>query len=62
MSTLPRLFIRPKEVQSVYGISKSTAYRLMSKGIFPQLVTLSPRCKGWRKSDLDSYFKLCGES
>lgn len=58
MNKYQKVFIRPSEIQSIYGISKSTAYRMMSKGIFPELVALSPRCKGWRKADLDAHFKL----
>lgn len=58
MSNIQKVFIRPSEIQSIYGISKSTAYRMMNKGIFPELVTLSTRCKGWRKADLDAHFKL----
>jgi len=53
-----RLFIRPSEIQSVYGISRSTAYRLMALNQFPQLITLSPRCVGWSVSELDAYFGL----
>lgn len=52
-----RLFFRPNDIQDVYGISRSTAYRLMREGKFPQLTSLSPRCKGWKKSTLDDHFK-----
>lgn len=58
MSTTNKAVIRPFEIQEFYGISKSTAYRLMEKGMFPELISLSPRCKGWRKADLDSHFNL----
>jgi len=53
-----RVLIRPKELQDIYGISISTAYRMMSKNEFPQLISLSPRCKGWSKVALDAHFKL----
>jgi len=52
-----RLFIRPSEIQDLYGISRSTAYRLMKLGKFPALVNLSPRCKGWNRSTLEQHFK-----
>ena len=58
MSKTQKIFIRPAELQQLYGISKSTAYRMMNNGLFPNLVSLSPRCKGWKKSDLDAHFKL----
>ena len=53
-----RNFIRPSEIQEVYGISRSTAYRLMKMGTFPQLTALSLRRKGWKRSELDSHFGL----
>ncbi|BCG62911.1 MAG: hypothetical protein methR_P0580 [Methyloprofundus sp.] len=52
-----RVFIRPKEIQKIYGISISTVYRLMAIGEFPKLISLSPRCKGWHKSDLEEHFR-----
>ncbi len=52
-----RIFIRPSEIQALYGISRSTVYRLMSKNKFPKLVSLSDRCKGWPKALLDEHFK-----
>lgn len=51
-----RVFIRPAEIQQLYGISRSTAYRLMACGEFPSLISLSARCKGWHKSELDAHF------
>jgi predicted DNA-binding transcriptional regulator AlpA len=53
-----RALIRPFEIQEIYGISRSTAYRLMGKGKLPSLNSLSSRCKGWLKSDLDDYFGI----
>jgi predicted DNA-binding transcriptional regulator AlpA len=56
MKNLQKMIVRPSELQAIYGISKSTAYRMMRKGTFPKLVALSPRCKGWNKEELDRYF------
>jgi len=53
-----RTLIRPSEIQSVYGVSRSSAYLWMSQGNFPELVHLSPRCRAWRKADLDAHFGL----
>jgi len=53
-----RLFIRPKEIQQLYGISRSTVYRLMDKEDFPKRTKLSARCVGWPKAVLDEYFNL----
>ncbi len=51
-----RIFIRPSEIQRIYGISRSTVYRLMKRGEFPEQVSLSPRCVGWPKNILDEHF------
>ena len=53
-----RTLIRPSEIQSVYGVSRSAAYLWMGQGKFPKLVHLSPRCRAWRKADLDAHFGL----
>jgi predicted DNA-binding transcriptional regulator AlpA len=53
-----RNFIRPSEIQAVYGVSRASAYRWMAEGKFPKLVSLSERCKGWKKSELDKHFGL----
>ena len=53
-----RTLIRPSEIQSVYGVSRSSAYLWMNQGNFPELVHLSPRCRAWRKADLDAHFGL----
>jgi len=53
-----RALIRPSEIQAVYGVSRSSAYLWMSQGNFPELVHLSPRCRAWRKADLDAHFGL----
>ena len=57
-----RTLIRPSEIQSVYGVSRSSAYLWMGQGKFPELVHLSPRCRAWRKADLDAHFGLTGDN
>jgi len=57
-----RTLIRPSEIQSVYGVSRSSAYLWMGQGKFPKLVHLSPRCRAWRKADLDAHFGLTGDN
>jgi len=53
-----RLFIRPSEIPKLYGISRSTVYRLINKQEFPKPTKLSARCVGWPKTTLDEYFNL----
>ncbi|MCS5642383.1 MAG: AlpA family transcriptional regulator [Dehalococcoidia bacterium] len=57
-----RLFIRPNEIRSRYGIGKSTAYAWLRAGRFPPLYRLGPRLSAWRKTDLDKFFGLCENS
>ena len=57
-----RTLIRPSEIQAVYGVSRSSAYLWMGQGKFPKLVHLSPRCRAWRKADLDAHFGLTGDN
>jgi len=52
-----RVFIRPGDIQAVFGISRSTAYRLIKEGDFPQTVKISQRCTGWHIETLKKYFK-----
>jgi predicted DNA-binding transcriptional regulator AlpA len=54
-----KIFVRPFEIQEIYGISRSTAYRLMQKNNeFPKLVCLTERCRAWQKKELDIYFNI----
>jgi len=53
-----RVFIRLKDLPLMYGMSLTTVYRLMESSEFPQLVTISPRFKGWPREVLDRHFKL----
>lgn len=52
------LIIRPAQLQSAYGMSRSNAYRLMKLGKFPPLKKLSERSVGWSKAILDKHFGL----
>ncbi|HRO53753.1 MAG TPA: AlpA family transcriptional regulator [Alicycliphilus sp.] len=38
---------RRREVESVTGLSRSTIYDLMSKGLFPRPVKLTGKAVGW---------------
>ncbi len=52
-----KIFVRPAEIKGIYGISRSTAYRLMKIDKFPKLIRLTEGCRGWRKIELDIHFK-----
>ncbi|MGE3699712.1 MAG: helix-turn-helix transcriptional regulator [Hyphomicrobiaceae bacterium] len=45
-------FLRRREVLLATGLPNSTLYDLMSRGLFPKNVRISPRLVGWRESDV----------
>jgi prophage regulatory protein len=47
---------RPK-VQERTGLSRSTIYDLMRKGLFPKPIALGPRSKGWVSSEITSWIE-----
>ena len=51
----PRLFARLPTVMQATGLGRSTIYRLVASGAFPQPVHLGPRAIAWRWSDLERW-------
>ena len=51
----PRLFARLPTVIQATGLGRSTIYRLVASGAFPQPVHLGPRAIAWRWSDLERW-------
>lgn len=49
--------IKPNEVPSKTGISRSQWYKLLSQGDFPEPIKLSPRRIGFLESDLDGWIE-----
>ena len=47
--------LRLTEVKQQTGLSRSTIYRLISCGTFPQRVLLGPRAVAWIESEIDSW-------
>jgi prophage regulatory protein len=56
----PRVFARLPTVLSVTGLGRSTIYRLMADGSFPQPVRLGRRVVAWRWSDIDQWSRSRG--
>ena len=48
-------FIRLPEVKLRTGLSRSTIYEDINKGIFPRPVSLGMRCVGWLESEIESW-------
>ena len=46
------LIWREPKVQEETGLSKSTRWRLMKAGEFPQKIQLGPRAVGWRADEV----------
>jgi len=47
--------LRLPEIISRTGLSRSTIYLRISKGIFPAQVSLGERAVGWLESDVDNW-------
>jgi prophage regulatory protein len=46
---------RIHEVEARTGLSRSTIWRHIRRGIFPQPVNVGPRVKAWRAEDLAAW-------
>lgn len=51
----PDRFLRLRAVLARTGLSRSTLYRKMDAGTFPQNVRISTRCAGWRESAVEAW-------
>ena len=54
---MSKKIIRLPEVKNTTGLSRSTIYLYMSKGIFPASISLGSRAVGWLKNDVDQYIE-----
>jgi len=50
-------FIRLPEVKLRTGLSRSTIYAGISKGIFPKSVSLGERSIGWLESEINAWIE-----
>ncbi|MFZ5447057.1 MAG: helix-turn-helix transcriptional regulator [Thermodesulfobacteriota bacterium] len=49
---MSNLIWREPKVKEETGLSKSTRWRLMKAGLFPQKIQLGPRAVGWRAEEV----------
>lgn len=56
----PRLLRRP-EVEARVGLTRSTLYSLISRGLFPRPVPVSPgsRSVAWVEEEVTAYIRAC---
>ena len=47
-------------IEGIIPVSRSTWYRCVRSGLFPKAVSISPRCVGWRQSDIESLLTTLG--
>ena len=48
-------FLRREEVEARTSLSRSSIYRLMRSGVFPEPVKISLRAVRWRSSEIEQY-------
>ena len=48
-------FLRRKEVEYLTGLSRTTIYRHMKKGLFTQSVRIGPNAVAWRESEIRAW-------
>jgi prophage regulatory protein len=53
----PDRILRINAVQERTGLCRSTLYRKMQNGTFPQSIKISTRCAGWRESAVIQWLK-----
>jgi len=49
--------LRMPEVKKLTGISRSSIYRMMADGIFPNSVSLGSRAVGWMVGDIRAWLQ-----
>ncbi|NOQ93190.1 MAG: AlpA family phage regulatory protein [Methylophaga sp.] len=49
------IIIRLNDVKKMTGLSRSSIYDLISKGLFPKQIKLTPRSSGWVLSEIQQW-------
>lgn len=57
MPTNPDRILRLNAVLARTGLCRSTLYRTMASGTFPNNIQLSTRCVGWRASAVEQWLR-----
>ncbi|WP_409993782.1 helix-turn-helix transcriptional regulator [Roseateles koreensis] len=56
MHPITRKIYRLKDVCAVYGLSRSTIYRLIERGLFPKPIKIGLSAVGWDADDLSTWY------
>lgn len=51
----PARFLRLEEVKSATGLSRSTIYASITKGLFPRPIKLGERAVAWLESEIQNW-------
>ena len=51
------IFIRPKQIKEVIGLSEASVWRLEKAGKFPKRRKVGPGCVGWLYSELEEFIQ-----
>lgn len=53
--TTVKRFLRLNTVKAITGLSRSTIYEMMNKGLFPQKVSLGANSVAWVSSEIEQW-------
>lgn len=56
-AAMAQKYLRRRAVEEVTGLSRSTIYDLMSKGLFPRPVKLTGKAVGWPSEAVEGWLK-----
>jgi prophage regulatory protein len=59
MQSRPKKFLRLPRVSERTGLSTSTIYSMMAKGLFPKQVPLGVHSVGWVEEEIDAFNEAC---
>ena len=57
MNDTPDRILRLKTVLDRTGLTRSTMYRKMQNGSFPENLRIGDRCVGWRESAINAWLR-----
>ncbi|GGH18126.1 transcriptional regulator, AlpA family [Cribrihabitans marinus] len=47
--------LRRRDIELIIGLSRSTIYKMIADGDFPQPIKIGARAVGWRESDVSEW-------